>query len=48
MKKIIFTAVSLIVISGVLPSCTKQAGIKPVARVEYSTSAARKDIGTAD
>ncbi|MFD0792176.1 hypothetical protein ACFQZX_01030 [Mucilaginibacter litoreus] len=47
MKKIIIAA-ALILTSGILPSCTKEADVKPTARFEHSTVSTKKDIGTAD
>jgi hypothetical protein len=46
MKKI---AIALLILSiGVLPSCTKQTIPKPIATLERSTIAFKKDLGTAD
>jgi len=48
MKKSIIAAAIIILSAGVLPSCTKNAGVKPTATFEKSTTANKKDIGTAD
>jgi hypothetical protein len=47
MKKIIIAA-ALIITSGVLPSCTKQADVKPTATIEINLTGNMKDVGTAD
>ncbi|MBB5394003.1 MULTISPECIES: hypothetical protein [unclassified Mucilaginibacter] len=47
MKKLIIAA-ALILTTGILPSYTKQANVKPAAIVEQSNIAFKKDIGTAD
>ena len=47
MKKIII-ATALVLASGILPSCTKQADVKPTATVEQNTLSNKKDVGTAD
>lgn len=48
MKKFLYTVALLIVVYSISPSCTKKQEVKPVAKLEYSTVAPRKDIGTAD
>ncbi|MBK0380986.1 hypothetical protein [Mucilaginibacter segetis] len=48
MKKLIIAAATLVLTAGVLPSCTKQATVKPTATVEQSTTFTKKDVGTAD
>jgi hypothetical protein len=47
MKKIIIAA-ALILSTGILPSCTKQAPVKTTATLERSTISTKKDVGTAD
>jgi hypothetical protein len=47
MKKIII-ATALILASGILPSCTKQAASPSTATLEHSTVSSKKDLGTAD
>ncbi|MFA6087010.1 hypothetical protein [Mucilaginibacter sp.] len=48
MKKITIVAALLILSTGILPSCTKQATVKTTATLERSTISTKKDIGTAD
>jgi hypothetical protein len=47
MKKSIIAA-ALILSTGILPSCTKQAPVKTTATLERSTVSTKKDVGTAD
>ncbi|MBB5394002.1 MULTISPECIES: hypothetical protein [unclassified Mucilaginibacter] len=48
MKKSIIAAALLILSAGILPSCTKEPSVKPTATFEKSTTANKKDVGTAD
>ena len=48
MKKLIIAA-TLIVSTGILPSYTKQAPVKPAPiTIDQNVSLLRKDVGTAD
>jgi hypothetical protein len=48
MKKFIIAAALLIASTGILPSCTKEKNDAPTATFERSTTANKKDVGTAD
>ncbi|MBD1391468.1 hypothetical protein [Mucilaginibacter glaciei] len=47
MKKITIAA-ALLLTTGILTSCSKQAPVKPTATIEQSTVSTKKDVGTAD
>ncbi|WP_162499871.1 hypothetical protein [Mucilaginibacter terrigena] len=47
-KSIIAVAALLVLSAGILPSCTKEKSVTPTATLDRSTTANKKDVGTAD